>query len=163
MKYNNKMTEEKRRKLIKAQQGELDGVETYLMLADAVHNESDQRTFKRLAADEGRHAAVFRKHTGEVLKPRKLQARAVVVLYHMIGKRALYPLIARFEYGAIPGYEALEKEFPEVESVKNDEKRHGDTLKALLENGEYTDKAKWPIVVCALAVMIIVGRLIKKK
>lgn len=32
------MTEEQRRKLIKAQQGELDGVETYLMLADTVHS-----------------------------------------------------------------------------------------------------------------------------
>ena len=149
------MTEEQRRKLIKAQQGELDGVETYLMLADTVNNEADKEAFKTLAADEGRHASVFKQYTGEILKPKKLQARAVVVLYHLVGKRALYPLIARFEYAAIPGYERLEKEFPEVESVKNDEKRHGDTLKALLDNGEYSDKHKWPIVVCVLVSIMI--------
>lgn len=157
------MTEKQKKILIKAQQGELDGVETYLMLADATGNDADKEAFKRLAADEGRHAAVFRKYTGDILKPKKLQARAVVVLYRIIGKRALYPLIARFEYAAIPGYEELEKDFPEVESVKNDEKRHGDTLKALLDNGEYTDKAKWPIIVCALAVIILAGRLVKRK
>ncbi len=130
------MTEEQRKKLIKAQQGELDGVETYLMLADTVHNEADAQAFRTLAADEGRHASVFKQYTGEVLQPKKLQARAVVILYHLLGKKALYPLIARFEYAAIPGYEKLEKEFPEVASVKNDERRHGDTLMELLENGE---------------------------
>ena len=149
------MTEEQRRKLIKAQQSELDGVETYLMLADTVKNRSDRETFKTLAADEGRHASVFKQYTGEILKPRKLQARAVVILYHLIGKKALYPLIARFEYAAIPRYEQLEKEYPEVESVKNDEKRHGDTLMALLDNGEYADKAKWPIVVGALMPLVL--------
>ncbi len=157
------MTEEQRRIMIKAQQGELDGVETYLMLADTVHNESDRQAFKKLAADEGRHAAVFAKYTGEVLKPGKLQGRAVVVLYHLLGKRALYPLIAKFEYAAIPGYEELEKEFPEVESVKNDEKRHGDTLKNLLDNGEYEDRAKLPVIVFILAIVILIGQLIKKK
>ena len=156
------MTEAQRRKLIKAQQGELDGVETYLMLADAVSNETDKEAFKKLAADEGRHASVFRKYTGEILKPGKLQARAVVILYHIIGKRALYPLIARFEYAAIPGYEQMEKEFPEVVSVKNDEKRHGDTLKTLLDNGEYADKPKLPIVVCVLVFIWLAGRLIRR-
>ena len=85
------------------------------------------------------------------------------MLYHLIGKRALYPLIARFECAAIPGYEQLEKEFPEVASVKNDEKRHGDTLTSLLDNGEYADKTKWPIIVCALVVIILAGRLIKRR
>lgn len=156
------MTEERRRELIKAQQGELDGVATYLMLADTVHNASDRDAFKKLAADEGRHASVFKKYTGEILTPGKLQARAVVILYHILGKRALYPLIARSEYAAIPGYEELEKEFPEVESVKNDEQRHGDTLKALLDNGEYADKAKWPLIVCTVSIVMLVGRLIKR-
>ena len=55
-----KMTDEARKTLIKAQQGELDGVETYLMLAEVVHNEDDVKAFKELAADEGRHAAVFK-------------------------------------------------------------------------------------------------------
>lgn len=156
------MTEDQKLILIKAQQGELDGVETYLMLADTVHNESDRKAFKLLAADEGRHASVFRQYTSVNLTPRKLQARAVVILYHLLGKRILYPIIARFEYAAIPGYEQLEADFPMVESVKNDEKHHGDTLRELLGNGEYADKAKGPFVTCAFAVFLIIRRFMRQ-
>ena len=157
-----KMTDEARKTLIKAQQGELDGVETYLMLAEVVHNEDDVKAFKELAADEGRHAAVFKNITGEVLKPNKTQSFAVAVLYSLLGKKILYPLIAKFEYAAIPGYEELMKDYPEVESVKNDEKRHGDTLNSLLENGQFNDRPKLPYVCAALAV-IIIARLFRRK
>ena len=157
-----KMTDEARKTLIKAQQGELDGVETYLMLAEVVYNEDDVKAFKELAADEGRHAAVFKNITGEVLKPNKTQAFAVAVLYSLLGKKILYPLIAKFEYAAIPGYEELMKDYPEVESVKNDEKRHGDTLNSLLENGQFNDRPKLPYVCAALAV-IIIARLFRRK
>ena len=91
-----------RKELIKSQQGELDGVATYLKLADTVHNPSDAEAFRKLAADEGKHAAVFKRYTNVALKPKKLQANAVSVFYRLLGKRALYPLIARFEYAAIP-------------------------------------------------------------
>ena len=155
------MTEEARKTLIKAQQGELDGVETYLMLAEVVHNEDDVKAFKELAADEGRHAAVFKDYTGEVLKPNKTQAFAVAALYSLLGKKILYPLIAKFEYAAIPGYEELMKDYPEVESVKNDEKRHGDTLNSLLENGQFNDRPKFPHVCVALAV-IFIARLFRR-
>lgn len=156
------MTEEVRKTLIKAQQGELDGVETYKMLAEVVHNEDDVKAFKELAADEGRHAAVFKNYTGEVLKPGKTQAFAVAVLYSLLGKKILYPLIAKFEYAAIPGYEELMKDFPEVESVKDDEKRHGDTLNGLLENGQFNDRPKLPYVCAALAV-IFIARLFRRR
>ena len=156
------MADEVRKTLIKAQQGELDGVETYLMLAKVVHNEDDVKAFKELAADEGRHAAVFKNITGEVLKPNKTQAFAVAVLYSLLGKKILYPLIARFEYAAIPGYEERMKDYPEVESVKDDEKRHGDTLIGLLKNGQFNDRPKFPYVCAVLAVICIAG-LIRKK
>ncbi len=156
-----KMTEEVRKTLIKAQQGELDGVETYKMLAEVVHNEDDVKVFKQLAADEGRHAAVFKNYTGEVLKPDKTQAFAVAALYSLLGKKILYPLIAKFEYAAIPGYEELMKDYPEVESVKDDEKRHGDTLNSLLENGQFNDRPKLPYVCAAIALFLFI-RLTKR-
>lgn len=155
------MTEEQRKMLIKSQQGELDGVETYLMLADTVHNPSDREAFRRLAADEGRHAAVIKRYTGTILRPGKFQARAVTILYHILGKKILYPLIARFEYDAIPKYRALERDFPELGSVMNDEKRHGDTLNELVKNGEEEDEAKWPLILAAIMILIATLRLIR--
>lgn len=156
------MTDKEKEMLLKSQQGELDGVETYKMLAEVVHNPSDVKAFKELAADEGRHAAVFKGYTGETLKPDKKQAFVVAILYSFLGKKILYPLIAKFEYAAIPGYEEMMEDFPEVESVKDDEKKHGDTLTALLENGEYNDVPKFPVI-CALIIAFMVIRLFKSK
>ena len=148
--------------LIKAQQGELDGVETYLCLAEAVHNQTDAETFRKLAADEGRHASVFKKYTDRVLVPKKGQANAVVILYRLLGKRVIYPLIAQGEYTAINGYEHMMAEFPEVETVKNDEKRHGDTVKALLKNGEYNDLPLMPLIGCGIAALALLYRVIRR-
>ena len=156
------MSDLNRKKLLKSQQGELDGVETYLTLARTVSNESDARAFKTLAADEGRHAAVFRQYTGETLKPGRLQASAVSIAYRILGKRILYPIIAHFEYAAVPGYELMEKEYPEVESVKNDETRHGDTLKNLLKNGEFNDRPLLPIITGIILVLALVKRICKQ-
>ena len=54
-------------------------------------------------------------------------------LYWILGKKRLYKIIAKGEYDAAIGYEHLIADFPEVESVRNDEKRHGDIVSALLE------------------------------
>lgn len=152
------ISQEEREKLLSAQQGEMDGVETYLTLAKVVQNKTDAETFKKLAADEGRHAAVFRKYTGATLKAKKGQAIAAVLAYRILGKKLAYPIIAHFEYSAISGYEKLVKDYPEVVSVKNDEKRHGDTIRALAKNGEDKDTALWPFILGAIAVMRLFRR-----
>ena len=45
----------------------------------------------------------------------------------------MYQRLADGEYKAAVGYEHLIADFAEVESVKNDEKRHGDMVSGLLE------------------------------
>ncbi len=118
--------------LLKAQQGELDAVLMYNALADKVKNKNDAETFRQLAAEEGRHAAVFKKLTNQTLKPKKTLATAVPLLYRVLGKKRLYPIIAKFEYGAVNTYRPVAEKYPEVESVKNDEHRHGDMVSELL-------------------------------
>ena len=118
--------------LLKAQQGELDAVLMYNALADAVGDKGDADTFRRLAAEEGRHAAVFRNLTGRTLKPKKTLATLLPLLYRLLGRKRLYPIIAKFEYGAADTYEPVAA-FPEVQSVKADEKRHGDIITGLIK------------------------------
>ena len=118
--------------LLKAQQGELDAVLMYNALADKVKNKHDAETFRQLAAEEGRHAAVFKKLTNQTLKPKKTLATVVPLLYNVLGKKRLYPIIAKFEYGAVNTYRPVAEKYPEVESVKNDEHRHGDMVSELL-------------------------------
>lgn len=127
------MKDKQLKELLSAQQGELDAVPMYRALAKVTAHPSDKETFLRLAKDEGRHASVFHSITGRNLKPSMLKARLLPLLYRILGRRVLYPLIARFEYKAADGYEHLLEEFPEVGSIRDDEKRHGDTLMGLLD------------------------------
>ena len=122
-----------REELIRSQQGELNAVLMYQRLAKVVKTDKERETFLQLAREEGRHASVFHAYTKEALKPKKTMAIIMPFLYRLLGKKRLYKLIAKGEYDAAVGYEHLIADFPEVESVKNDEKRHGDMVSSLLE------------------------------
>ncbi len=126
------MNQNDRKTLLKAQQGELDAVLMYNALADAVRDPQDAETFRRLAAEEGRHAAVFKNLTGQTLKPKKTLATLLPILYRLLGRKRLYPIIAKFEYGAADTYAPVAGKYPEVQSVKDDEKRHGDAVTGLI-------------------------------
>ena len=127
------MTDDQRKELLRSQQGELNAVLMYQRLAKVVKTEKERDTFLQLAKEEGRHASVFHAYTKEVLKPKKTMARIMPLLYHLLGRKRLYRMIAKGEYDAAVGYEHLIADFPEVENVRNDEKRHGDIVSALLE------------------------------
>ena len=127
------MTQEQYKELLRSQQGELDAVLMYQSLAKVVKTDKERETFLQLAKEEGRHASVFHAYTKEGLKPKKAMARIMPILYYLLRKKRLYKLIADGEYKAAVGYEHLIADFPDVESVKNDEKRHGDMVSGLLE------------------------------
>ena len=118
--------------VLKAQQGELDAVLMYNALAQVAEDSKDAETFRQLAADEGRHASVFKELSGQVLRAKRTKAILLPMLYKLVGKKRLYPLIAKGEYDAVKSYEPLVSRFPEVKSVQDDEQRHGDTMLSLL-------------------------------
>ncbi len=127
------MDRNEQKTLLKAQQGELDAVLMYNALADTVKSRSDAEAFRRLAEEEGKHAAVFRCLTDQALKPQKTLAILLPLLYRVMGRKRLYPLIAKFEYDAVNTYAPVAAKYPAVESVKGDEKRHGDIVMSLLK------------------------------
>lgn len=129
------ITNEEMKFLLKSQQGELDAVLMYKALANKVKKEEEAEAFRQLAADEGRHAAVLKQITKTVLKPRKNMARIMPILYSILGRKRLYRIIAQGEYAAIDKYTPFVARFPEIESLKNDERRHGDVVMGLLVNG----------------------------
>lgn len=126
------MTPKQYKELLRSQQGETNAVLMYKRLAQVVKTEREREAFLQLAREEGRHASVFHAYTKQTLKPQKTMSVIMPLLYRLLGKRWLYRLIAKGEYDAAVGYEHLIADFPEVESVKNDEKRHGDIVSALL-------------------------------
>lgn len=74
----------------------------------------------------------FYKLTGTALQPKHTKESLLPILYKIFPRRILYRAIAQGEYAAVKNYAPVAEKFPEVESVKNDEKRHGDTVKGLL-------------------------------
>ncbi|MBE6719947.1 MAG: rubrerythrin [Ruminococcaceae bacterium] len=122
--------------LLKSQQGELDAVLMYNALADVVKDEKDAEAFRQLAAEEGHHAAVFKGLTEQTLKPKKTLATIVPLLYKILGKKKLYPIIAKGEYGTVNTYAPVAEKFPEIENIKNDEHRHGDIVNGLLDGSK---------------------------
>ena len=126
------LTKEQRKVCLYAQQGELDAVAMYLALAKTVKDPKEAETFKRLASEEGRHASVFHALTGETLKPKNTKAIAVPMMLKLCGKKFTYTIIANQEYAAAKKYEPVVKDFPQVQSVLEDEIRHGDTVKGLI-------------------------------
>ncbi|MCR5697331.1 MAG: hypothetical protein K6G73_10210 [Marinilabiliaceae bacterium] len=129
----NATTQKEMKFLLNSQQGEMDAVLMYKALADKVNDAKDAETFRLLAAEEGHHAAIFKNITNQVLKPRKSLAILTLLLFNILGKRRLYRVIAKGEYAAYDKYKTIVECYPEVESVKNDEKRHGDMVMALLK------------------------------
>ena len=118
--------------LIAAQQGEEDAVYMYQQLAGVVRDAADCEAFTRLASDEARHAEVFKKYTGRDLEPNPAKGILVPFLYRTIGKKRVYPIIAKGEYEAAEKYKSIVSDFPEVEEVMNDEVHHGDAVMGLL-------------------------------
>ena len=156
------ITQEEMRVLLKAQQGELEGVIMYRALADVVKDPKDRETFLQLAKEEGHHAAVFHKLTDKSVKGRKWKGTMLAVLYRILGRKRLYPLIAKGEYAAEKTYEPVVERFPEVASVQADEKRHGDIVMGLLEKESKVKKLIYALLVISLGCFIGIHRRVIK-
>ena len=128
------MDQKQKKILLKSQQGELDAVPMYLRLSEVAKDEKLKEIFKQLAKEEGHHAAVFYKLTGEKLKPKKLKSIMLPILQKIIGWKLLLRIISQAEYSAYKTYEPVVEMFAEVDSVRNDEKRHGDILQEYNED-----------------------------
>ena len=126
------ITKKEMKVLLKAQQGELDAVLMYNALSKVAKLQKDKDTFRQLAKEEGYHASVFHKLTQREIAPKHTKEILLPILYKILPRSVLYRAIAQGEYAAVKTYAPVAEKFPEVESVKNDEKHHGDTVKGLL-------------------------------
>ena len=127
------LTKKQMDECLKAQQGEMDAVYMYEKLAEIVKDEADKKVFTRLSGDEARHADVFEKYTNIALKPKIFKGIFVPLMYQVLGRKKVYPIIAKGEYDAADKYRHLIADFPEVETVMNDEVHHGDAVRGLLK------------------------------
>lgn len=126
------LTKEELKQFTKFQQAELDGVEAYKALAGATDDEYEKEVFLKLAADEGKHAAFFRGFTDKALKPKKAQAFMLSKMFRAAGRKKIFKTVSDAEYAGYDMYTPYLEKFPSIADVREDEKRHGDTMKELL-------------------------------
>lgn len=129
------MSRMKEQKFLKtSQQGELDAVPMYRKLAEKFdkNNPTVAEMLREMAADEGRHAGIFRDLSGQVLRPGKLLSVAVPLLMGLIGKKRMFAIIAKREYAAFDTYAPWTEKYPEILSVQADENKHGDMAKRII-------------------------------
>lgn len=77
-----------RKELLRSQQGELNAALMYQRLAKVVKTDKERNTFLQLAKEEGHHASVFHAYTKEALKPKKLMAVVIPIMYRLWAKNA---------------------------------------------------------------------------
>jgi rubrerythrin len=121
-----------RKQLIKSQQGELDAVILYRMLAEKMKDSKNKEIFLKIAADEGKHAGILRKYTGENLKPKNFKATLVNCIYKVFGLKFTLKILSEGEFKAAKEYFKLVERFPNIKEILNDEETHGNLMKNIL-------------------------------
>lgn len=127
------MTAEQKRKLLKAQQGELDAVILYKNLAKIVKNNDLKNKFLKIASDEGHHAAILKEYTGEVLKPKSTNAIIITIMYKLLGQNFILNVLANGEIKSIDKYDKLAKDFPNINKIIKDEKAHAEISRSFID------------------------------
>lgn len=120
------MTSKQKEKLLKAQQGELDGVIIYCKLSEIVKDKDMKEKFLKIAADEGKHAAILKAYTKEVLKPKSIKAKIIITIYKAFGNNFTLKLLANGESKAAKNYNELAQDFPNIHKIIRDEEKHAE-------------------------------------
>lgn len=91
----------------------------------------DREQLLSIAADEGRHAAILKQYTKKQLTPASAMKNGVLLLYRIIGKKALFLIMSKVETSAYKTYEPYFEKYPEMKSIAADELKHGKILLAM--------------------------------
>lgn len=126
------MTQEQKKKLLKAQQGELDAVILYRKLAEVSENEEVKEMLLKIAADEGKHATIIRDYTKELLVPEYKKANLVLRIYKILGHNFTMKMLSNGELKSATEYSKLVNDFPKIQEIIDDEKKHSDIAKSLI-------------------------------
>ena len=129
------MNEQDKKAFLGFQQGELNAVLMYQKFAKITKNPEGKKLYLEAAKDEGRHAAILSRYTGETLQPKKAQATLLGIFYRIMPKKIVHLGVSKGEYFGGDGYKPyIGEEYPEMQGMMEDEYKHGNIFKALAKN-----------------------------
>ena len=115
------------------QQNELDESIIYKNIASFAKGKENRRTLKRLAKEELAHCHVWKKYTGEDLKPNKRKILFYTLIARILGFTFAVKLMERGESRAQSEYELLAQEVPESIEIRQQEEEHEQALLGMLD------------------------------
>lgn len=119
--------------LVQAQQGEITEHHIYLRLADRERDASNREVLRRIAREEKDHFDIWKKHTGEDVKPSMLRVRFTLFLAAFLGLTFTVKLMERGEFQAQRNYRNIGEHLPEALRVMREEKEHEGELLRMLD------------------------------
>ena len=125
---------EKNMKLIKTmQQNELTESYIYERIARFAKGEENQKTLRRLAAEERAHYEIWKRYTGVEMKPEKGKVFWYSLMARVLGFTFAVKLMENGEENAQEEYESLTAEVPESINIRAQEEEHEHALLDMLD------------------------------
>jgi rubrerythrin len=106
----------------------------YRKLAELINETENKALFLKIASDEGKHAGILRKYTGENLEPKNLKSLIVTDIYKVFGIKIMLKILAKGEFKAAKKYSSLVKKFPDIKEIIKDENLHGKLMRDMAIN-----------------------------
>ena len=117
----------------KMQQNEMDESIIYKNIAAFAKGKVYRRPLKRLAMVELAHCQIWKKYTGEDVKPNKGKILFYTLIARVLGFTFAVKLMERGESRAQTEYELLAKEVPESFEIRQQEEEHEHALLEMLD------------------------------
>jgi VIT1/CCC1 family predicted Fe2+/Mn2+ transporter len=115
------------------QQNELTESVIYEKIAAFAKGEENKATLQRLSREEKAHYEIWKKYTGEELKPEAGKIFKFTMIARILGFTFAVKLMERGEGNAQEEYALLAQEVPESASIRTDEEEHEQALLGMLD------------------------------
>ena len=127
------LTAEVRSIIRQMQQNELTESVIYQKISTFAKGEENRKTLRRLAREERAHYEIWKKYTGEELKPEKAKVLKYTLIARVLGFTFAVKLMERGEENAQDVYETLAREVEESTFIRQQEEEHEAALLNMLD------------------------------
>ena len=117
----------------KMQQNEMTESVIYEKIARFAKGEENRKTLSRLASEEKAHYEIWKKYTGQEMKPEKGKVFWYTLMARILGFTFAVKLMERGEENSQSEYELLAGEVAESVAIRRQEEEHEQALLAMLD------------------------------
>ena len=129
----NHLSDKARNIILKMQQNELTESVIYEKIAKFAKGEENQATLSRLAQEEKAHYEIWRRYTGQSMKPEGFKVFKYTMIARILGFTFAVKLMEKGESNAQSEYELLTQEVEESIAIREQEEEHEQALLAMLD------------------------------